>query len=324
MRLKANAAYVTDVGRLREQNQDAAGIAQNQTSGWPIFVVADGMGGHAAGEIAANLTIESVIETLTDAAGDGDPDEQIRRGVELAHQRIQDEIAAHPDKAGMGTTCLVALLAGRQLHLGHIGDSRAYLFRDGRLEQITSDHSWVNEQIRAGLLSPAEAARHPMRHVITRALGPEPVDTELVHRELEPGDWLLLCSDGLTGPLADDTIAAVLAEADHPEVSARRLVELANEAGGPDNITVLLVHLETVAEPEAGSADPEPAPPAAQPARRFKPHLLVLVALVVIALIIAGAILLLRPANPVQTFPPPLPTLPPASQAPWSGEAPIL
>lgn len=318
MRLKANAAYATDTGRLRSQNQDAAQIAQNERTGWPIFVVADGMGGHAAGEVAARLAVQALIEVTADPDGPADPDERLVAAIQEAARRIQAAIAENAAQSGMGTTCLVALLAGPRLHLGHIGDSRAYHYRDQHLEQLTSDHSWVNEQVRAGLLDPAEAARHPMRHVITRALGPAPTEPDLIHRDLQPGDWLLLCTDGLTGLVDDQTIANELAVADHPEAAARRLVDLANQAGGPDNITVLLVRLEMV--------DPAPRPVITAPAEHTRPPLnkrmigLVILAIALVLGIIAATALFLRPANrdePVPATPlatPFSPGLPPVSR----------
>ena len=311
MRLKANAAFVTDTGRLRTENQDAARIAQNSQTQWPVFVVADGMGGHAGGEVAAGLAVQALVDVVSDPAGPTDPDERLRAAIGEAERRIQAAIDEDQAHAGMGTTCVVALLDGHRLHLGHVGDSRAYLYRDGHLEQLTSDHSWVNEQVQSGLLAPAEAARHPMRHVITRALGPAPAEPDLIHRDLQPGDWLLLCTDGLTGPVDDETIARTLAEANHPEVAARQLVELANQAGGPDNITALLVHLETV----------DPAPAAAPASRRISPGhpWLIGLAIGLVALAIAiGAFFLLRPPSgeaPTPSTPVPLTPLatPPVS-----------
>ena len=313
MRLKANAAYVTDVGRVRAQNQDAAGIAQNPQTEWPIFVLADGMGGHAAGEVAASLAIQTVIDVMTATDGPADPDERLSLAIRDANQRIQAAVRENQALAGMGTTCLAALLAGQRLHLAHVGDSRAYVYHDGHLEQLTSDHSWVNEQVKLGRLAPADAARHPMRHVIIRALGPGSVEPDLIHRELRPGDWLLLCSDGLTGPVNDDTIARTLAEADHPEIAARRLVELANQAGGPDNITVLLVRLEVVdpgpvaaSMSTAGSSSASRSPAGS---RRpvHHPWLVASAILLLTAAVLAAVFFLRTPTveDPVPPLPPP-------------------
>ena len=317
MRLKANAAYVTDVGRVRSQNQDAAGITQNPHTEWPIFILADGMGGHAAGEIAASLAVQAVSDVMTAADGPSDPDERLLVAIEDANQRIHAAVREDRALTGMGTTCLVALLAGQNLHLGHVGDSRAYIYCDGRLEQVTSDHSWVNEQVKLGLLAPAEAPRHPMRHVITRALGPGPVEPDLVHRELGPGDWLLLCSDGLTGPVDDGTIERILAEADHPEVAARRLVELANQAGGQDNVTVLLVHLEVVDPAPAGNPAPSngatvSARPGQAKRRSIRHPLLVATALLLLTAAVLAAVFFLR----TPTVEGPLPPLPPPGAPP--------
>lgn len=292
MRLKANAAYATDTGRIRSHNQDAARIGQDPQTEWPAFIVADGMGGHAAGEIAAGVAVDTLLACATDPAGPPDPDERVRQAIVEAQQRIAEAAAEDATRSQMGTTCLLALLAGHRLHLGHVGDSRAYLFRDGRLEQLTSDHSWVSEQVRAGMLAPDEAARHPMRHVITRALSVDPVEPDIIHRDLQPGDWLLLCTDGLTGPVPDATIADVLATAIHPRETAHALIDIANQAGGPDNITVLLVHLETVTPPAPVSL-PKPADRSTRIGERW----LVGLVIFLIAAAIAAAIFLLRPAN---------------------------
>lgn len=310
MRLKANAAYVTDTGQVRSQNQDAARIAQNKETEWPVFVVADGMGGHAGGDLAAALAVEALVEVTTDPDGPPDPDERVRLAIGVAQRRIQAAAAENEEQAQMGTTCVAALLNGHRLHLGYVGDSRAYLYTRGRLEQLTSDHSWVNEQVQAGLLAPADAVRHPMRHVITRALGQGEADPDLVHRDLQPGDWLLLCTDGLTGPIDDATIERTLALADHPEVAARELVEMANRAGGPDNVTALLVRLEMV--------DPAPAPPPVAPRRTPNNRLLIGIAIFIAAVALAaGLFFLWTNREELDTSPNPLnPPGPPPTQVP--------
>lgn len=239
----AEAAATSDVGRLRQSNEDALLVDA------PVFAVADGMGGARAGEVASAMTVAA----LHGLHGDGG---DLTRAITDVNRRIHAAAAADPTLAGMGTTVTAAILEGDTLTFGHVGDSRAYLLRDGRLSQITDDHSLVGELIRRGALSPAEAERHPQRSVITRALGAENrVDIDVVRLHPEAGDVILLCSDGLTGMVHDPEIERILTSSAHLEEAARRLIDAANAAGGEDNISAVLLRMAMRDED-----DTDPAP----------------------------------------------------------------
>lgn len=241
---------VTDRGRCRSRNEDSLVVAPDAG----LVVVCDGMGGHVGGEVASRIAAETVERFVRDHTADSWPfgrDEELSEGGDLlrnaamlANQSISEHIEAEPWLARMGTTLVSALvLADGHLDVANVGDSRAYLLRAGELLQLTSDHSWVNEQVRLGVLSPSEAARHPLKNVITRALGSaNPLPVDLIQERLGPGDRLLLCSDGLTTMLDDETIASLLgSDGLDSETLCHRLVDAANDAGGEDNITVAVV-----------------------------------------------------------------------------------
>ncbi len=241
---------ITDRGRLREHNEDSYVVAPDLG----LYVVCDGMGGHAGGEVASRIAAETITDFVRNHNGGHWPfgqepdapeaDNLLRNAALLANQRITERIEAEPWLARMGTTMVSALIGGEgRLHLANVGDSRGYLWRGGALRQLTSDHSWVNEQVRRGVLSRAEAENHPLKNVITRALGArEAMAVDLVSEDLQPGDRVLLCSDGLTGMLDDEAIAMILGEKGvSPEAMCRKLVEQANAAGGEDNITVVVI-----------------------------------------------------------------------------------
>jgi serine/threonine protein phosphatase PrpC len=236
-------AVLTNPGRKRRRNEDAYVCEP------PLFAVADGMGGAQAGEIASRLAAAAL-----QGEGYAGPRRGEQRVVELiqaANRRVYER-ASEPDKSGMGTTMTVALVEDGRVAIGHVGDSRAYLVREGRLEQLTEDHSLVAELVRSGKLSPEEAEVHPQRSVITRALGTDPdVDVDTFTVETKQGDVFLLCSDGLTSMVADDRILA-LVERNHNDLdaAARALIKAANKGGGEDNITV--VCFEIAAEPADG------------------------------------------------------------------------
>jgi len=233
----AEAAQLTDTGRQREANEDS------YFSRSPLFAVADGMGGAQAGEVASRMAVEAFERT--DEA-DASPEELLRRTAQEANREIFEHAQGDSSHSGMGTTLTAALLHGNEISFGHVGDSRAYVFRAGRLKQITNDHSLVEELRRQGKLTRDQAAEHPQRSVITRALGPEPtVDVDTMTFSAHPGDVFLLCSDGLTTMLGDEDVAAILAREDNLQMAARRLVRAANDRGGRDNITVILFRLES-------------------------------------------------------------------------------
>jgi len=236
---------LTDVGRRRQTNEDDLLLEPAHR----LFAVADGMGGHAAGEIAARLAIETLHDTLARVAP-GQPygsiaevGERLVAAVTEANRRICESIDCHEERRGMGTTVVALSYLDDDAVIGHVGDSRLYLLRRSELQRMTSDHSWVNEQVKLGLMSDDMAQRHPMRNIVTRALGSRSdvaVDVSTVR--IEPGDLFLLCSDGLNTMLTDVEIEHSLkAHRNDPEGACHALVAAANDRGGEDNVTVIAV-----------------------------------------------------------------------------------
>jgi protein phosphatase len=247
-------AAATHTGRVRRLNEDSHLAAP------PLFVVADGMGGARAGEIASRLCIEVFGELR---GGGGEPEDLLRRTIEEANRRIHRQAAEDPAAAGMGTTVTAAMVGDDAVAFGHVGDSRAYVHREGIFQQLSDDHSLVGELVRRGALSQADAESHPQRSVITRALGTEPeieVDTWSV--EPKAGDIFLLATDGLTGMVSDGAIADILEVHGALADAAQQLVGAANRAGGEDNVTAVLFRVgdETtvVPEPAADEEDTDP------------------------------------------------------------------
>ena len=232
------ATMRTDVGLVRQQNEDAAWFDEDLS----IFAVADGMGGHLAGEVASAMAIEAVRKIAHCGFKPGVT--ALREMVSKGHQAIYSHASRNPQCAGMGTTLSVLWHSGNYAYIAHVGDSRIYRLREGELEQITQDHSLVEELIRAGVITREEARTHPRRNVITRALGTRGENVpDLLAADVRPGDLWLLCSDGLTGMVEDEVICSVLRE--YPlEQAADKLVELALKAGGSDNVTLVLYHCE--------------------------------------------------------------------------------
>jgi len=235
-------ASATDVGIVRSVNQDAYGEYEDLAAGRCLLFVADGMGGHRAGEVASQLAVECVGEAFE--SSDLPASELLQLALESANARIFDASIQESDFAGMGTTGVALLLTGEpKSWVAHVGDSRAYRWRAGQLSLLTSDHSVVGELVRRGQLTLEEARTHPQSNEILRALGTQPdVDVELTEVELEPGDLLLLCSDGLSGMLPDEEIEEQLGR-EPPEQAVRTLIQMANEAGGSDNITVQIAQI---------------------------------------------------------------------------------
>jgi PPM family protein phosphatase len=232
--------HASDLGRQRQGNED------NYFVRAPLFVVADGMGGAQAGEVASEMAVEAFDHGLPD----GDPAEGLVRVIEGANRRIHERSRADEQRAGMGTTITAAYVGAEEVTVAHVGDSRAYLWRDGNLVRLTRDHSLVGELVARGKLTEEQAEAHPQRSVITRALGPEAdveVDVEVLRGR--DGDVFLLCSDGLTSMIHEGGVKPVLERMTSLERAGRELIAAANEAGGRDNITVLLFRLEEV---EAG------------------------------------------------------------------------
>jgi protein phosphatase len=246
-----SAFGITDVGRKRRHNEDAYLLDVERG----LFVVADGMGGHAAGEVASRITVESIQEYLALRDDEGESTwpfgfnnrysmegNLLATAIKKANERVIRAVLNRPELKGMGTTVVAALFDAERATLVHVGDSRCYLHRRGELRRLTDDHSWVQEQVNAGILTPEEATTHPLKNVVTRALGGSPnVLPDLMEIPFEAGDSFLLCSDGLTGMMSDEEISSILASDGSPESRVRTLVDLANDRGGVDNITVLLI-----------------------------------------------------------------------------------
>ncbi|MDQ4029799.1 MAG: Stp1/IreP family PP2C-type Ser/Thr phosphatase [Actinomycetota bacterium] len=248
------SAALSDPGRRRRRNEDAYVLQP------PLFAVADGMGGAQAGEVASRLAVEALKE-----AGDGgEAVERVAALVQAANRRIWERAGEDASAQGMGTTMTVALVEEGEVAIGHVGDSRAYRIRDGRVEQLTDDHSLVAELMRSGKLSPEEADAHPQRSVITRALGTDPdVDVDTLQVDARPGDVFLLCSDGLTIMVDEEEILEEVERSRGDlEGAAKALVRRANRGGGEDNITVVFFEIVEEAAAEHTEvllpAEPEP------------------------------------------------------------------
>jgi protein phosphatase len=245
----------SDVGRKRKGNEDS--LVLDQEHG--LYVVADGMGGHAAGEVASRVAVDAIDEFVRATGGDDEItwpfglDESIsydgnrlKTAIRQANRRVLEAVRERSEYEGMATTVAAVLIDGREANLAHVGDSRIYLWSQGELLQLTSDHSWVNEQIQSGIISPEQARGHPLRNVVTRALGGRSeLIVDVQSRRVASGELLLLCSDGLTTMVPDAEIARILAAADGDLAgTARSLVDEANGRGGEDNITVILLRFE--------------------------------------------------------------------------------
>jgi PPM family protein phosphatase len=227
----------SDVGRQRQSNEDNFFVQA------PLFVLADGMGGAQAGEVASEITIEA----FRDGLPDGSVEDGLVRTILSANERVHEQATSVPDYHGMGTTCTVAYVAEDEVVIAHVGDSRAYLLRDGELQRLTRDHSLVGELVDRGKVTEEEALTHPQRSVITRAVGPEPtVKVDADRMAARAGDVYLLCSDGLTDMVRDRDLGRILTAVDDLEQAGRNLIAAANAAGGRDNITVILFRLESV------------------------------------------------------------------------------
>jgi protein phosphatase len=249
-------AVTSDPGLKRTSNEDSYSTRPDVG----LFVVADGMGGHVAGEVASRVAVEAIEAFIQETAGADknrtwpfpfDPTisleaNRLRAAFRLANRKIAAAIADSQDLRGMATTASAVLLGPRGASVAHVGDSRVYVLRSGKLEQITHDHSWVEEQVRAGTLTPSAARQHPWRNVVTRALsGGEDPEVDVTEVSPRPGERYLLCSDGLFTVVPDNRIAEILGEPGVPlESITRSLVESANDGGGPDNITALILQID--------------------------------------------------------------------------------
>ncbi len=254
---RLEVGFLTDVGRHRERNEDAFSLylpyagEENETPFDAVFAVADGMGGHEGGEIAGRFAAQAVEQALSTrgAPAPENVNEWIRAFLGRVNEELCELSATREVARGMGSTLTLLVVRDGQAHLGHVGDSRCYRFKDGTLEQLTRDHSWVAEQLRAGLLTPEEARDHPKRNLLTQCLGVEgDLDVFVADRPLEDGCRYLLCSDGLHGMVPDHVLSRTLGEESDPQAAAARLVRLALEAGGHDNITVIVADARRVSE----------------------------------------------------------------------------
>ena len=248
--LRLDVAQLTDVGRKREHNEDNMAYvipkdSQVMAKKGALFIVADGMGGHAAGEVASEIA----VDTVSNAYYQDDSEDvatslehAIKRANALIHQRAAENML----RSGMGTTCVAAVLRGSVAYIANVGDSRAYFVRNGQVKQISQDHSWVAEQVRAGLLTDDQARTHAQRNVITRCLGTQAdVEIDVFTEQLEEGDSFVLCTDGLSGLVSDDEIRRIIDQY-VPQESVYHLIERANENGGPDNITAIVIRVVEV------------------------------------------------------------------------------
>jgi len=301
-------AAATDPGRRRRHNEDAYVCEP------PLFAVADGIGGAQAGELASSLAAAAVRDDSGNGSGDGR--QRVDELIQEANRRVYQRQTEDASLSGMGTTMTVALAEDGHVWIGHVGDSRAYVVRDGALEQLTEDHSLVAELVRSGRLSPEEAEAHPQRSVVTRALGTDPdVDVDTFSIETRPGDLFMLCSDGLTSMVSDDGILEEISRhRDDLRAAAKALVRAANRGGGDDNITVVFFEIQpdgdageqtvTLPPPEAGldlgdedtldELDRIPAVQAAPPTQKRKEHpvrrRVLFGTLLLILVVIAGAL----------------------------------
>ena len=240
--------HASDLGRQRQGNED------NYFVRAPLFVVADGMGGAQAGEVASEMAVESFDGGLPDGA----PADGLVSVIEEANRRIHDRSRAESQRAGMGTTVTAAYVGEREVTIAHVGDSRAYVLRDGELTRLTRDHSLVGELVARGKLTEEQAETHPQRSVITRALGPEPeVQVDVQAYQARAGDVFMVCSDGLTSMVPEARVREILQAAGSLEAAGRDLIAAANDAGGRDNITVVLFRLEDVDGDEPAASQRE-------------------------------------------------------------------
>jgi protein phosphatase len=277
-------AAATDVGLKRSHNEDHHAVrvpeGDGTRAGQVLLVVSDGMGGSLAGEVASELTVDTVVERYA-ADGDEDPGDSLRRALESANQLVHERNTTDPSLSGMGATCTAAVITGAQAWVAHVGDSRAYLIRDGRIRRLTHDHSLVAQLVERNELDPDSARVDPRRNVVTRCIGyADTVEVDVTREAgLARGDTILLCSDGLHGQMPDEEIAEVSSQ-DDLERACEELIRIANDRGGPDNITVVLARLESRAA-------------AAAPERRARSGRLTLMIVVLITLlaVVLGAVL---------------------------------
>jgi PPM family protein phosphatase len=283
--VKVRVGARSDVGRVREGNEDSFMVHA------PLFAVADGMGGHQGGEVASQLALETLGRLTLEDSRDTAPN--LADAVREANRAVLQRASTDPGLHGMGTTLTAVVAGANRVFLAHVGDSRAYLLRDGRLEQLTEDHTVVESLVQEGRLTRQEAEIHPQRSILTRALGVEgDIDVDERSEEVQPGDRILLCSDGLTGMVPEPEIQRILAELDDPQRAADALVDAANDAGGQDNITALVLDMVpddgATETPPVSAPAPAVAPPEEEPRRSRWGRRLALWVLLPLVLIVAA------------------------------------
>lgn len=232
---------VTDIGKKRKLNQDYVYVSETPIGNLPnLFIVADGMGGHNAGDYASKCTVETIIREVR-GCFEKNPVRILSKAIRIANDQIRRKAGEDESLSGMGTTVVAATCLGHYLQVANVGDSRLYII-GSEIRQITRDHSLVEEMVRMGGIDRKAARNHPDKNIITRAIGAlNTVEIDFFHEELKPGDIVLLCSDGLTNMLEDEEIGAILREPVSMEERAQRLIEAANDNGGKDNITVIII-----------------------------------------------------------------------------------
>jgi len=232
------AGACSDRGLVRSHNEDSYRVDSQRG----LFVVADGMGGHAAGEVASRIAVASVAATLGPNSAGADPGERLLDAVVTANRSIYEDAQAHPERQGMGTTLTLLCDEAGEVFLAHVGDSRAYRLRAGELMQLTRDHTWVNMQVRAGVITSEQAEHAQFRHVLVKALGTQPeIEPDVLPIEVLSRDRLLLCSDGLSDLVGDADLKRLLSASESPAETAARLVQEANARGGRDNVTAVVI-----------------------------------------------------------------------------------
>ena len=255
--MRVSSASATDTGLRRSINEDSVSVREDLG----LFVVADGMGGHAAGEVASRVAVEGIV-AFVEATQTMTPDQtwpipfdpkqsmnanRLRAAVRMGNRQLASEIASSSELRGMATTAVAVLIDDGTGTLAHVGDSRAYRLRDGQLDRLTRDHSWVEAQIRIGALSEQAARQHPWRNIVTRALsGSEDLKVDVREVALEPGDRLLLCTDGVFTVLDDDQISEVLRRETDLDQLCHALIQGANDGGGPDNVTAVVLEVDAI------------------------------------------------------------------------------
>ncbi|WP_288226118.1 Stp1/IreP family PP2C-type Ser/Thr phosphatase [uncultured Enterococcus sp.] len=243
--------FQSDIGKRRNMNQDYANVFTNQ-AGMYLAILADGMGGHLAGDVASKMAVDG-LGAAWSTSTIAQPEEAghwFKEEIQKVNEAIYQEGIAHPEMQGMGTTIVSAALLDEKFVLAHVGDSRAYLIQNSQLQQLTDDHSLVNELLKSGEITKEMAAIHPQKNVLTRSVGiAGTIKTDVSEHACHQNDYLLLCSDGLTNMVSEENILSIVESDQTLEVKTKQLINAANDAGGADNITVLLIHFEGEARP---------------------------------------------------------------------------